>query len=234
MPCKHTINKHVTWNLQQKKERSGTGSIDPRAPTKSHPTPGGGGVGHPPTLKFCQTHPPPPGVGRTLSKSLACTLNFRDILYQLSEPCPPMPCSTHLDWKMEPLALANKPTRPPNIWPKESMHPPPPPLFCPAPGKTVPRQPRGGRLPSDGPPPHPGEPHYHHTRTFSGTEIALQNERIHGQDCLAFMLIRDAAICITVLSEYPTTCAKTGVERMKITFVPGVNMVCCQVPFQQK
>ena len=73
MPCKHTINKHVTWNLQQKKERSGTGSIDPRAPTKSHPTPGGGGGGHPPTLKFCQTHPPTPppcGVGRTLSKSL--------------------------------------------------------------------------------------------------------------------------------------------------------------------
>ena len=28
----------VTRNLQQKKERSGTGSIDPRAPTKSHPT----------------------------------------------------------------------------------------------------------------------------------------------------------------------------------------------------
>ena len=74
MTCKHTINKHVTWNLQQKKERSGTGSIDPRAPTKSHPTPGGGGVGHPPTLKFCQTHPPTPPprgrVGRTLSKTL--------------------------------------------------------------------------------------------------------------------------------------------------------------------
>ena len=33
----------------------------------------------------------------------------------------------------------------------------------------------------DGPPPPPGEPHHHHTRTFSGTEIALQNERIQWQ-----------------------------------------------------
>jgi hypothetical protein len=44
-------------------------------------------------------------------------------------------------------------------------------------------------------------PHYHHTHTFSDTEIALQNERIQWQDCIAFMLIRDAAICITVLSD---------------------------------
>ena len=66
MPCKHTMDKHVTWNLQQEKERSG--SIDPRAPTKSHPTPGGGGGGwtptHPEILPDPPPHPPPPW-GRT-------------------------------------------------------------------------------------------------------------------------------------------------------------------------
>ena len=73
------------------------------------------------------------------------------------------------------------------------------PLSCPTPGKTVPRHPLGDGCQVTAPQ-HPlGEPHYHHTRTFSGTEIALQNGRIQWQDCLAFTLIRDAAICITVL-----------------------------------
>ena len=54
---------------------TGTGSIDPRVPTKSHPTPGGGGGGwtptHPEILPDPPTHPPPTrGVGRTLSKTL--------------------------------------------------------------------------------------------------------------------------------------------------------------------
>ena len=44
-----------------------------------------------------------------------------------------------------------------------------------------PPSPAGGWLPSDGPPNPPGEPHYQHTRTVSGTEIALQNERIQWQ-----------------------------------------------------
>ena len=51
----------------------------------------------------------------------------------------------------------------------------------------------------DGPLPPAGDPHYHRTHTFSGTESALQNERRQQQDCLAFTLIRDAAVCITVL-----------------------------------
>ena len=57
--------------------------------------------------------------------------------------------------------------------------------------------------------------------------IALQNERIQWQDCLAFTLISNAAISSSPCSEYPTTCAKTGspVEWMNITFVQGLNMV---------
>ena len=39
----------------------------PKDPHKVPPQPGGGGVGNPPTLKFCQTHPPPPW-GRTDTK----------------------------------------------------------------------------------------------------------------------------------------------------------------------
>ena len=50
---------------------------------------------------------------------------------------------------------------------------------------------RGGRGYPGTPPPPPGEPHYHHTCTFSGTEIARQNERIQWQACLAFMPIRE-------------------------------------------
>ena len=71
------------------------------------------------------------------------------------------------------------------------------------------------------PPPSPGEPPYHCTRTFSGTEIALQKEGIQWQHCFAFTLIRDMHHCA-----YPTTCAETGspVERMNITFLPGVKM----------
>ena len=73
----------------------------------------------------------------------------------------------------------------------------PPPLSCPTLGKTVSHHPlRDGCQVN---PPPPGELYYHRTRTFSGTEIALQNETIPWQDCLAFTLIRDAAICITVL-----------------------------------
>ena len=53
------------------------------------------------------------------------------------------------------------------------------------------------------PHPHVGEPHYHRTHTFSGTEIALQNEGIQRQDSLAFMLIRDAVICIIMLRPTP-------------------------------
>ena len=69
--------------------------------------------------------------------------------------------------------------------------PPPPthpatPVSCPTPGKTVPCQPLGGGCqvtrppppPPPSPPPPPGEPYSDCTRTFSGTEIALQNERI--------------------------------------------------------
>ena len=77
--------------------------------------------------------------------------------------------------------------------------PSPPPLSCPTPGKTVPRQPLGDGCQMTPPPPPPAELHYHRTRTFSGTKVALQNERIQWQDCLAFMLMRDAATCITVL-----------------------------------
>ena len=54
---------------------------------------------------------------------------------------------------------------------------PPPPLSCPTPGKTPPPTP-WGTVAKWQPPPPPGEPHYHRTRTFSGTEIALQKERI--------------------------------------------------------
>ena len=109
MPCKHTINKHVTWNLQQKKERSGTGSIDPRAPTKSHPSPGGGGVGHPPTLKFCQTHPPPPW-GRTDTKqkpgsSPQPSFCLQAWMFQSSSRLPWMTQSwvapTHVPWSLQ-------------------------------------------------------------------------------------------------------------------------------------
>ena len=73
----------------------------------------------------------------------------------------------------------------------------PPPLSCPTPGKTVPRPLGDGRQVT--PPPPRREPHYHHTCTFPGTEIALQNERIQPQDYLASTLTRDAAKCITVL-----------------------------------
>ena len=66
----------------------------------------------------------------------------------------------------------------------------------PHPREDGPPPPPGGRLPNDGPPPTPGEPYYHRPRTFSGTEFALQNDRIQH---LAFTLIRDKAICITVL-----------------------------------
>ena len=62
--CQSNCHHHCsTQTLQQKKERSGTGSIDPRAPTKSHPTPGGGGgwtPTHPEILPDPPT-PPPPG-----------------------------------------------------------------------------------------------------------------------------------------------------------------------------
>ena len=101
----------------------------------------------------------------------------------------------------------------------DPMVPPPhPPLVLPHPREDSPPPPPGGWLPSD------GEPHYHHTCTFSGSEIALQNERRQCQDCLAFTLIRDAA---SLCSESPTNYAKTGspVEWMNITFVPGVKMV---------
>ena len=51
--------------------------------------------------------------------------------------------------------------------------------LCPAPPQEDgPPPPPGGRLPSDGPPPRPRKPYYHRTGAFSGTEIALQNERI--------------------------------------------------------
>ena len=82
---------------------------------------------------------------------------------------------------------------------KNSQINPPPPLSCPTPGKTVPPHPLGDGCQVTVPLPPFGEPHYHHTRTFPGTEIALQNDRIQWQDWLAFTLIRDAAMCITVL-----------------------------------
>ena len=96
-----------------------------------------------------------------------------------------------------------------------------PPSVLPHPREDGTPPPPGGQLPNDAPPPPPGEPHYHCTRTFSGTEIALQKEGIQWQDCFAFTLIRDMHHCA-----YPTTCAKTGspVERMNITFLPRLNM----------
>ena len=51
----------------------------------------------------------------------------------------------------------------------------------PHPREDGPPPPPGARLPSDGPPSPAKEPHYHYTRTFSGTEIALQNERMQWQ-----------------------------------------------------
>ena len=74
----------------------------------------------------------------------------------------------------------------------DRSYPPPPPVL-PHPRENGPPPPPGGR------PPPPRELHCHHTHTFSGTETALQNERIQWQDCDAFTLIRDAAMCITVL-----------------------------------
>ena len=64
--------------------------------------------------------------------------------------------------------------------------PPPTSLSCPTPGNTVPHHPLG-----DGCQVTPTPPHCHRTRTFSGTEIALKNERTQWQDCLAFALISD-------------------------------------------
>ena len=49
---------------------------------------------------------------------------------------------------------------------------PPPPPVVPHPREDGPPPPPGGPSPSDGPPSPHGEPHYHRTRTFAGTEIA--------------------------------------------------------------
>ena len=58
------------------------------------------------------------------------------------------------------------------IGPEPNFEVPPPPLVVPHPREDGPPRPPGGRSPSDGPPPPPRGPHYHHTRTFSGTKIA--------------------------------------------------------------
>ena len=100
------INKHVTWNLQQKIERSGTGSIDPRAPTKSHPTTGGGG--------WTPTHPkilqdPPSPWGRTETKQIPRPVGAR------CADCGPrplwsaqhgLPSALHSQWRPVGLVVA--------------------------------------------------------------------------------------------------------------------------------
>ena len=65
-------------------------------------------------------------------------------------------------------------------------------------------------------------------KTFLGTEIALQNEEIHplpfgNVPCKIQLVPKSASPC----SEYLTTSTKTDfpVERINITFTPGVNMV---------
>ena len=105
----------------------------------------------------------------------------------------------------------------------------PPPLSCPTPGRTVPRHPLG-----DGcqvtPPPPPSCPLGNHTTTihahFQAQKLHCKTKVYSGRTVLpscSLEMRRYASPC----SEYPTTCAKTGspVERMNITFVPGVNMV---------
>ena len=119
MTCKHTINKHVTRNLQQKKERSGTGSIDPRAPTKSHPTLGGGGGGgwtptHPEILPDPPTHLSPPRgrVGRTQSKTLVIALFFApDVNVQRDNVFQAKACSILLSGGLPDLRCCRRPPR---------------------------------------------------------------------------------------------------------------------------
>ena len=98
----------------------------------------------------------------------------------------------------------------------------PPPLSFPTPGKTTPHYPLGDGCQVTVPHPPPGGPHHHRTRTF-------KKRRTDARSCKTVLpsqskvMRRFASPC----SECPTTCAKTGsaMERMKITFVPGGNMV---------